>query len=91
MLVKAITDWETNGEYTQFGLCFYFLRVFDVEDLEYSFPEIYAKRTKVISYPWTEHYWFNDRIERINVLKEVLNDTLNIGVENLLTRDEKRK
>lgn len=79
MLFKAIKDWETNGDHTQYGLCWYFFKVFEVnhDEFEYVFPEIYTKRTKGGKYPWTEHYWFNDREERISVLKETLTELLN--------------
>ena len=73
MLMVAMYDWENKRLHTQFGLCWYFKSVFDIDNLEYEFPEIYAKRTNTITYPWTQHYWFKNREERINVLKEVLN------------------
>ena len=78
IITKAVKDWENNAEHTNFGLCLYFDKTFGIphNEVEYVFSEIYKKRTKGGSYPYTEHYWFNNRQERINALKDTLKEYL---------------
>lgn len=71
LLEEALDAWENNHQFTKFGLCDYFYRTYVIsyDQMENLFSEVHAKRTTVNAYPWTEHYWFKTRQERIDALR----------------------
>lgn len=79
LLEDALRAWENNAEFTRFGLCDYFHRKHGImyTEMDMLFIEVHNKRTTKNAYPWTEHYWFNTREERIDALKLTIEELKN--------------